>query len=150
MGARPQNLMLLLPVALLVAALLPSVALAGAMEGTVSTTHAAGGKVESSSFTYWNGKETVEVKVFLDKTGQKMAQEANGREALVSGSMFTKKKERWFKVKSYFITMYTAVVRVTKFHATTKVKDLIHMNVGNQDILYEKPTTWKRFRWVDP
>lgn len=109
----PQNLFRCFPVVLLAFALLPSTALAGAMEGTVSATSGAGGKAESATFTYWNGKETVEVKVYLDKMGQKFAQEANGRDVQVSGSFFTKKKERWFKVKSYFL-VYTGILSVTR------------------------------------
>lgn len=113
MHSRPQNHASCILIAVLTLAMLPTIALAGNLEGYLSATAGDGGKYDSASFTYWNGKETIEVKVYLDKAGQQLAKLANGREVQISGSFFSKKKEKYLKVKSFAI-VYVGLLSVTR------------------------------------
>lgn len=88
-------------------------AVAGIMDGSVSASAGANGKIEAATFTYTVEGERVEVSVFLDKMGLKLAREGPGEEVQVSGSIFTKKKVTWIKVKS-FAMIFTGTLTATR------------------------------------
>lgn len=82
-----------------------SAALAKGWEGRLTVQKGSEGKVESATFTFWNGKEEVTASVVLDAAGQKFAAEAEGRTVEAAGSISARKDGKWFKVKSFLLVL---------------------------------------------
>ncbi|MHC4598636.1 MAG: hypothetical protein ACYS47_06490 [Planctomycetota bacterium] len=101
---------------------------AATFEGTLDVKRDDSGKAESATLRTALGKLKVDLLIVLDKAGLKMAEEAAGRTIQVSGSISTKKKERWLKVKSFALVL-TGTAEVTQ-DEKRKLKSIVFTAEG--------------------